>query len=171
MSTQTNDRAALVEECKGLAARYGSLRASRALAEAEGGSCTLIEQAPELAKVDLFAAIDRLAALPVQPEPKLALEAALSELVDKIIPGLDSGDLLADAKSASEHLSENALRELSAEAQTLNMGYAPTTLYVYRWGDGRTQVKAPGTDDPAFVIDMLEEALRAMNEGNPVSQQ
>ena len=36
----------------------------------------------------------------------LAFESALSELIDKIVPGLDSGDILADARRASERLSE-----------------------------------------------------------------
>ena len=47
----------------------------------------------------------------------------------------------------------------------------PKTLYVYRWPDGRTQVRAPDITDPADVIDMLQEALRAMTEGAPVRQQ
>lgn len=34
------------------------------------------------------------------------IEEALAELVDKIVPGLDSGDLLADAKTASKALDE-----------------------------------------------------------------
>jgi hypothetical protein len=33
------------------------------------------------------------------------IEIALAELIDKIVPGLDSGDILADARIASERLS------------------------------------------------------------------
>jgi len=44
---------------------------------------------------------------PVEPvkNSSLEIEMALSELVDKICPGLDSGDLLADAHAASKNLS------------------------------------------------------------------
>jgi hypothetical protein len=42
-------------------------------------------------------------------------------------------------------------------------------LYVYRTPDGKTQVMAPEIDDPDLVVDMLEEALRAMHEGEPIA--
>lgn len=42
------------------------------------------------------------------------IERALSELVDKIVPGLDSGDLVADAKEASRHLDQRAPSEAGA---------------------------------------------------------
>jgi hypothetical protein len=45
------------------------------------------------------------------------------------------------------------------------------TLYVYRYCDGKTQVRSPDCDDAALVIDMLEEALRAMRDGTPVRTQ
>jgi hypothetical protein len=38
-------------------------------------------------------------------------ESALRELIDKITPGLDSGDILADARTASESLSANTQAE------------------------------------------------------------
>lgn len=47
----------------------------------------------------------------------------------------------------------------------------PMVVNIYRWSDGRTQVRAPGIDDADLVIDMLEEGLRAMNEGEKVSTQ
>ena len=42
------------------------------------------------------------------------------------------------------------------------------TVYVYRQDDGTTQVRCTDTNDFETVIDMLQEALRAMNEGEPV---
>lgn len=44
------------------------------------------------------------------------------------------------------------------------------TVYLYRQPDGNTQVMAPNINDPAFVIDMLEEGIRAMNEGQPITR-
>lgn len=38
---------------------------------------------------------------PAESDPVLPYEQALAELIDKIAPGLDSGDILADAKTAS----------------------------------------------------------------------
>lgn len=49
------------------------------------------------------------------PRPDVRIESALAELVDKILPGIDSGDLLADALAASERLS--AMAQPPAEAQ------------------------------------------------------
>lgn len=45
----------------------------------------------------------------------LELEQALAELIDKIVPELDSGDLLADAKTASKALSSLQLRQKNLE--------------------------------------------------------
>ena len=42
------------------------------------------------------------------------------------------------------------------------------TVYVYRLSDGRTQVRAPDIQDSEVVVEMLQEALRAMSEGSPV---
>lgn len=42
------------------------------------------------------------------------------------------------------------------------------TVYVYRLEDGVTQVRCKDTDDFDLVIDMLEEALRAMRDGEKV---
>ena len=44
------------------------------------------------------------------------------------------------------------------------------TLYIYRQPDGSTQVMAPTINDPSLVIDMLEEGIRAMAEGKPVTR-
>lgn len=41
-----------------------------------------------------------------QPDQALPYETALAELIDKIVPGLDSGDILADAKRASMALAQ-----------------------------------------------------------------
>ena len=45
-----------------------------------------------------------------------------------------------------------------------------TTLYIYRQPDGSTQVMAPTINDQSLVIDMLEESIRAMTEGKPVTR-
>ena len=45
------------------------------------------------------------------------------------------------------------------------------TVYVYRQDDGTTQVRCTDTDDFEIVIDMLHEALRAMEEGESVVSQ
>ena len=45
------------------------------------------------------------------------------------------------------------------------------TVFVYRHDDGTTQVRAPGIDDSELVVDMLEEGLRAMSEGDAVATQ
>lgn len=42
------------------------------------------------------------------------------------------------------------------------------TVYVYRQDDGTTQVRCTDTDDFELVIDMLNEAIRAMEDGEPV---
>jgi hypothetical protein len=42
------------------------------------------------------------------------------------------------------------------------------TVYVYRQDDGVTQVRCTDTDDFELVIDMLNEAIRAMEDGEPV---
>lgn len=44
------------------------------------------------------------------------------------------------------------------------------TIYIYRQPDGNTQVMAPNINDPALVIDMLEEGIRAMTEGQPITR-
>lgn len=49
----------------------------------------------------------------------LPLEMALSELIDKIVPGLDSGDLLADARTASAALTQ---REPIGEVEEIDSG-------------------------------------------------
>lgn len=45
------------------------------------------------------------------------------------------------------------------------------TVYVYRQDDGTTQVRCTDTNDFKLVIDMLHEALRAMEEGESVVSQ
>jgi hypothetical protein len=47
----------------------------------------------------------------------------------------------------------------------------PIVLMVYRWPDGRTQVRAPDLDDHETAIDMLQQALLAMTEGEKVTTQ
>jgi hypothetical protein len=47
---------------------------------------------------------------------------------------------------------------------------AVPTVYLYRQPDGNTQVMAPNINDPALVIDILEEGVRAMNEGQPITR-
>ena len=42
------------------------------------------------------------------------------------------------------------------------------TVYVYRQDDGTTQVRCTDTDNFELVIDMLNEAIRAMEDGEPV---
>lgn len=44
-------------------------------------------------------------------------------------------------------------------------------VYLYRFEDGTTQVRAPDTDDRELVIDILEEGLRCMSEGKTVEAQ
>lgn len=58
------------------------------------------------------------------------------------------------------------LKRLGQEA-----GDDTQVLYVYRYSDGRTQVRAPHINDPALVIDMLEQALEAMHNGRKVETQ
>lgn len=53
---------------------------------------------------------DDAAPQPAEPDPTLPYEQALSELIDKIVPGLDSGDTLADAQTASAALSAKPVR-------------------------------------------------------------
>lgn len=43
----------------------------------------------------------------------------------------------------------------------------PVIVYIYRFKDGRTQVRAD-VPDPELVIDMLETGLDAMDVGDPV---
>jgi hypothetical protein len=47
---------------------------------------------------------------------------------------------------------------------------AVPTVYLYRQPDGSTQVMAPNINDPALVIDILEEGIRAMDEGQPITR-
>lgn len=42
-------------------------------------------------------------------------------------------------------------------------------VHVYRMPDGSTAVRAPEINDPDLVIDMLNEAIRAMTEGTRVT--
>ena len=44
------------------------------------------------------------------------------------------------------------------------------TVYLYRHPDGLTQVMAPTINDPALVMDMLKEGVRAMAQGQPVTR-
>lgn len=55
--------------------------------------------------IDLYAAPQ-----PAERDPTLPYEQALSELIDKIIPGLDSGDILADAQTASAALTAEPVK-------------------------------------------------------------
>lgn len=68
---------------------------------------------------------------------------------------------------------EDALQALADQAQALGMYDVdpPMVVYVYRYKDGRTAVRAPETQDHELVKDMLEEAVRAMDEGKPVIRQ
>jgi len=43
-------------------------------------------------------------------------------------------------------------------------------VFLYRNSDGFTQVMAPEINDPQLVIDMLEEGIRAMTEGTPITR-
>lgn len=45
------------------------------------------------------------------------------------------------------------------------------TVYVYRQDDGTTQVRCTDTGDADLVIDMLEQALLAMTDGDPIEVQ
>jgi len=65
---------------------------------------------------------------------------------------------------------EQAMQDIADQAQELGLydATAPDVLYVYRYEDGRTAVRAPGLDDEFLVRDMLSEAIRAMDEGQPV---
>lgn len=45
------------------------------------------------------------------------------------------------------------------------------TVFVYRQPDGVTQVRAPDINDADVVVDMLNEAQRAMTEGEQVVAQ
>jgi hypothetical protein len=50
------------------------------------------------------------------------VERALSELVDKIVPGLDTGDIIADAKAASEAMNGRVLAPLVATREIIESG-------------------------------------------------
>src|SRR3546814_725224 len=63
------------------------------------------------------------------PDPTLLYEQALSSLIDKIVPGLDSGDILADAQTASAALESAQPAEPVKPAPCLNCAAcAPCTL-------------------------------------------
>ena len=68
---------------------------------------------------------------------------------------------------AQEIYAERILRQMLAAPESDESEWV-ATLYVYRLSDGRTQVRAPDIQDSEVVIEMLEEALRAMREGSPV---
>ncbi len=53
-------------------------------------------------------------AVQAQSDQSLLYETALAELIDKIIPGQDSGDILADARLASEVLAQPCAPDLDA---------------------------------------------------------
>lgn len=99
---------------------------------------------------------------------KLALEAhlALREWINAVpndtplpaMPGID-GDWLDEVASTIRE----ALAEQPAQPQV-------PTIYIYRQPDGSTHVMAPNIDAPLLVIDMLEEGIRAMTEGHPITR-
>lgn len=80
------------------------------------------------------------------------------------------------ARWAADALRSPVAQEIYAERILKQMLSAPesdgservATVYVYRLSDGRTQVRAPDIQDSEVVVEMLEEALRAMSEGSPV---
>lgn len=76
----------------------------------------------------------------------------LSSIRDK----LDKDDM-ASADRLIAELMETAQQEVP-------------TVYLYRQHDGNTQVMAPDINDPTLVIDMLEEGIRAMTEGRPITR-
>lgn len=64
-------------------------------------------------------------------DPTLPHEQALAELVDKIIPGLDTGDLLADAKQASAAL-QSKDREDALDMEAVEEDLRDMASYVYQ---------------------------------------
>ena len=44
-------------------------------------------------------------------------------------------------------------------------------VYLYRLEDGTTQIRVPDSDDHELVRDILEEGLRALDEGHSVVRQ
>ena len=44
----------------------------------------------------------------------------------------------------------------------------PVIIYVYRYADGTTQLRVPGTDDRELVREALQEAILALDDGDPV---
>lgn len=76
------------------------------------------------------------------------IEGALADLIDSIVPGLDSGDILADAKAA---LSALATRQGLTDEQIINQFYIHTVM----------------DDEPLFAFDRRSalELARALLEG------
>ena len=64
---------------------------------------------------------------------------------------------------------EKVCQIFAAQQPAMQQGAVPT-VYLYRQPDGNTQVMAPNINDPALVIDILEEGVRAMNEGQPITR-
>jgi hypothetical protein len=65
------------------------------------------------------------------------------------------------------------LRELLANTRHIALeveqqAAPPASVYIYRTDEGFTQVMAPKINDHDLVIDMLQEGLRAMTEGEPI---
>jgi hypothetical protein len=79
-------------------------------------------------------------------EREVRLESALSELISKVLPGRDSGNLLCDAKAASRALDG---KPSFVECPCPNSGYCDGSCAPYNGGGGTGLVAAPtqGADD------------------------
>ena len=84
--------------------------------------------------------------------------------------------ILASELKCWHRLTEDEETNLLAFVKNMGPKPAPVqephpTVYVYRLESGGTQVMAPNINDPALVIDMLEQALVAMSdEGRPITR-
>lgn len=64
----------------------------------------------------------------VPADPVLPYEQALAELVDNVVPGLDTGDLLADAQQASAALQSQDAEDAAQAEWMVDDGRAPWAI-------------------------------------------
>lgn len=100
----------------------------------------------------------------------LPFEQALAELVDKIVPGLDTGNLLDDAKEASGALDKRAASEAGA---------VPKKLWLWKnFSDGKQEYWAfdnpypvyPDSDDPQTLGEPCGYALFKQSRAGRAAQ-
>ncbi len=106
-----------------------------------------------------------------EPDPLLEIETALSELVDKICPGLDSGDLLADARTASKNLSflteptmgvRESLEDALAIVESFGPGIAGMNDTYARQILLAEEVKRLRSENPWEPVEEMQEQMAEM---------